>query len=897
MLTFGVAHASAVSVSKSSRVFALKGAKSDNSGAGGYYPWEDKDAVRGLKFHAKKDFILKSVKLYNEKDNAGERVFSLLDHKGRVIAEKKVFVPGGESRAVLDFRVPKGRGYRLVADIHRGLYRNTEVNGYPYKVGDLAKIVSSDRGSKRYYYFFYDWEVTPVSAEVPVTGEVKQPPRQPLPAAKDPKAYTPSVDLSKTDVYGNGKVVVVSNAAELENAVANLSSNSTVILKEGVYHDVHVAFPKGVHHVTIKGEHKRGAKIYPLGKDDEAAFMLYSDNSEKNINHHINFVDFEVIGSTDSDRQFLRNPASGRYGPAFVYMKNLRLNNLWMGIFSGVNAHDWTVDGCSFANSQMSHAWYMLGWHLAVINSKFKNGSHDDLAIRGYYPSGELYDYYDDGDTDCKVNLFVEKRTGRRGFLPKDDWTHLIRHNQFLSWNMQNPQRSNYNTHIAVAYGIYDGDSGCNAERVYLPPQNIEISDNIFDNRKEAQNAFIDAITIDAREGINNQNPASINGIVLNNNRFFPQKQEEKFIASEDETLDIASIQKRRNEILHEGKESPKTEPKKENPQKGTPKEGAKAQSGFGFKGFNSVNIRKSTGLSLSSINKVLKEVAHKGGGVVTIPAGTVKADEPIMMQSGVVLQGTLSKDGKNLTTIIANFFHGAGLGLIVVRQKRDFVIQNLNLDLHNNDLNGIAINEGGSRNFLISHNLIENVGVVKYEVAAAKGEADGYGPKDGISLHDWDAHDEKGENYIYPENFTIQNNTIRNFSEQAIDLRYVRNYLIKDNYLENGTMGIDISTGVYNGEVVGNDISNMVTGAKIIGSRGAYDQNLKFHHNNIHNNPVVTYHDSVTDETYTGGDGLALQFPQKGVELYNNHIEGDKVGLTFWSGASRDQITMHDND
>jgi len=561
MLTLSEVEASKLDQAKSSsKSFVIKGGKVDNSGVGGFYPWEDKKSIKGLKFHAKEDFILKSVKLYNEKGHAGERVISLLDKKKRVIAKKKVFIKDGESRVVLNFKVPKGRAYRLLVDSYKGLYRNTDAKGFPYKIGKLAKIVNFHKGSNN-YYFFYDWELIPVTARVtdkvkvnkPVKVKKQEPVQKISTRSANHKEYIPTEDLSKTDVYGNGKVITVSNADELEYAVANLSSQSTIILKDGLYRDIHVAFPKGVHHITIKGEHKNGAKILPLGSNDRSAFIFYNDESERNVNHHINFVDFDVIGSTDDNKQFLKNPASHRYGPSFIYMKNINFKNQWMGIFSSLHAHDWTVDSCSFENSQMSHAWYMMGWHMAVINSVFKNGSHDDLVIRGYYPSGELYDYYDDGDSDCRVNVFVENRTNRRGFLAKDDWTHLIRHNQFLSWDMKNPQRSEYNTHLGIAYGIYGGDGGCNAERVYLPPQNIEISDNLFDNRQEAQNAYIDAIMIDARAGINNKSLSSINGIVLKNNIFYPQKRQEKFISHDDDRLDINSIESIGNKIEYRG--------------------------------------------------------------------------------------------------------------------------------------------------------------------------------------------------------------------------------------------------------------------------------------------------------------------------------------------------------
>ena len=402
-----------------------------------------------------------------------------------------------------------------------------------------------------------------------------------------------------------------------------------------------------------------------------------------------------------------------------------------------------------------------------------------------------------------------------------------------------------------------------------------------------------DAILIDAREGINNAHPASINGIRITDNIFKPQKSQEKFIAYEG-ALDIASIEQHGNQT---GKKETKKRPKPQKPKAKSNTKKHKVQTdsvtNFGFKGFKSANIHQTTSLDVDSINRAIQSVSQKGGGVVTIPAGTVEADAPIEMANGVILEGTLSQSGENLTNIVASF--SGQRGLIIARKNRNFVIQNLNLDIQNNNLTAISLNEGGIENFMISHNTIQNVGAVKFEVAAANGTLPkGFGPKDGISLHDWDENKKSG--FQRTKNFTIQNNTIKNYAEHGVDLRYVENYLIKDNYFENGVMGIDNSTGARDGEITGNEITNMVTGAKIIGSRGRYNQNLKFHDNNIHDNPVVTYYDEVSEETYTGGDGLALQFPQQGVEVYNNHIDGEKDGIVFWSGARKSQINMHDN-
>ena len=150
----------------------INGAKSDNSGDGGYYPYDDAGAVRGLTFNALQDFKLNSVKVYNDAGQAANRTFTLQDNSGNTIATATVYVPEGESRLTLNMDVPAGNGYKLIADTHKGLYRNSNVSGYPYNIGDIVSVTSSNNGSTSYYYFFYDWEVQTGSGETCISPRV-----------------------------------------------------------------------------------------------------------------------------------------------------------------------------------------------------------------------------------------------------------------------------------------------------------------------------------------------------------------------------------------------------------------------------------------------------------------------------------------------------------------------------------------------------------------------------------------------------------------------------------------------------------------------------------------------------------------------------------------------------
>jgi len=138
-------------------VTILHGGKPDNSGDGSYYPWDDADAVRGLVFDAHQPFVLKSVKVYNQAGQAATRTFTLYDDSYNEITHKTVAVPEGEHRIQLDMKIPAGSGYKLMADVHKGLYRNNNAS-YPFQIGSAVTVTGSDI-NQSHYYFFYDWEI------------------------------------------------------------------------------------------------------------------------------------------------------------------------------------------------------------------------------------------------------------------------------------------------------------------------------------------------------------------------------------------------------------------------------------------------------------------------------------------------------------------------------------------------------------------------------------------------------------------------------------------------------------------------------------------------------------------------------------------------------------------
>lgn len=129
-------------------------------------------STQGSVFHAYVPFTLKSALVYA--DNSGSISIELQESNGTVMESATVSVPSGASRIDLNFNVPAGYDYQLMAvsTPPGGLYRNNNSATYPYVLDDVLSIVGASSSSS-YYYYFYDWEVltengTCTSDQVPV---------------------------------------------------------------------------------------------------------------------------------------------------------------------------------------------------------------------------------------------------------------------------------------------------------------------------------------------------------------------------------------------------------------------------------------------------------------------------------------------------------------------------------------------------------------------------------------------------------------------------------------------------------------------------------------------------------------------------------------------------------
>jgi hypothetical protein len=118
-----------------------------------------------LVFDAHRACILDSVTV--QAGSAGVREFALVDAQGQIMDSISVHLEPGVTRVGLGFGIPEGEGLGLrCLDTQPDLWRDgaQSVLEFPYAVGELITIQSNNLdhplNRTRYYYFFYDWQVT-----------------------------------------------------------------------------------------------------------------------------------------------------------------------------------------------------------------------------------------------------------------------------------------------------------------------------------------------------------------------------------------------------------------------------------------------------------------------------------------------------------------------------------------------------------------------------------------------------------------------------------------------------------------------------------------------------------------------------------------------------------------
>lgn len=127
----------------------------------------------GLSFDVYHEIELRSVTVFvNE---TGGRFIQLVDKDGNNVAQKVIFPSApGANVIVLNWKVPAGKGYRLIKNGGKPLLATISQAAYPYTLNGIVSINGTTTGELNAYYFFYDWVVhysepcerTPVHVDV-----------------------------------------------------------------------------------------------------------------------------------------------------------------------------------------------------------------------------------------------------------------------------------------------------------------------------------------------------------------------------------------------------------------------------------------------------------------------------------------------------------------------------------------------------------------------------------------------------------------------------------------------------------------------------------------------------------------------------------------------------------
>jgi hypothetical protein len=112
---------------------------------------------RKMYFTAWQDFILEAVDIYIKDDaSAGERIISVLNSSGQVVATKNVNLVAGKNKVDLGFLIDIGT-YSIQCDRTDQLM-NLGPLDYPFPIASFGQIDSSSV-SLNFYPYFYNWQV------------------------------------------------------------------------------------------------------------------------------------------------------------------------------------------------------------------------------------------------------------------------------------------------------------------------------------------------------------------------------------------------------------------------------------------------------------------------------------------------------------------------------------------------------------------------------------------------------------------------------------------------------------------------------------------------------------------------------------------------------------------
>lgn len=208
----------------------------------------------GLYFDAYVPLNIDSVTVFEE--SAGSFSFYVTDLSGNKIDTMTTTLTPGEQVIPLNFAVPSGVGYALLYTYAKPLWMETSGAVYPYTTPGLISITGNTSAAAGYYFYFYNWKVTPspcLSPMVPVVAtissgaDINEISESDFKLFPNPNSGSFDIQLSNNNIP-NGTLQITNMLGEilLED---NISANAT--------HHIDVAnLATGMYYVIIKTENR-----------------------------------------------------------------------------------------------------------------------------------------------------------------------------------------------------------------------------------------------------------------------------------------------------------------------------------------------------------------------------------------------------------------------------------------------------------------------------------------------------------------------------------------------------------------------------------------------------------------------------------------------------------------
>lgn len=193
----------------------------------------------GLVFNVTQSFKLNSVDVFLASTTAGSLVINLRNSSNATLQSWTVPTPAGGTASSpvqftvpLNYTLPVGNGYRLVAVSSPTMIRDLTTAPFPYAIGTVGSVTqgtinNSLTSNPGVYYFFYNWNYSPVlncvsaRQQATVTVTTTSPP-----TGDAQQLFTPGETIADLDVTGTG-------LQWYSDAAGTMSIPTSTVLTEG----------------------------------------------------------------------------------------------------------------------------------------------------------------------------------------------------------------------------------------------------------------------------------------------------------------------------------------------------------------------------------------------------------------------------------------------------------------------------------------------------------------------------------------------------------------------------------------------------------------------------------------------------------------------------------------